>query len=364
MNLRRVRSPEERPSTNNSIGLVIVDDTEEMLLAKTDRSGFVENDAFSELRAFAGDALDWMSRRRVKERDRKRRKRRVRRKERLEEAIKGMEEAVAGVPENQRKGVEEALAQLNQEGHRERQAILSDLQLYRTLSTVGTTASVFAHEADGPLTRIQRLAGAIERRGKQALGDVYADSLGSQVGLLRRATKALRSFVRIPLTLLQREKRRVGVFKVHQVIDSVLELFAPFLENSDVTVKTEYVGTSPQIWGRPASLESILANLITNAIRAFQDSDKLIEGRELLIRTVESGGHLLISVKDNGPGIRNIGRADIWSPGQTTTPGGTGIGLTIVRDEAADLGGSAHLASDIGQKGEEFVVKLPLFGVK
>ncbi|MCQ3804860.1 MAG: ATP-binding protein [bacterium] len=94
-----------------------------------------------------------------------------------------------------------------------------------------------------------------------------------------------------------------------------------------------------------------MANLITNAIRAFQHSETLVEGRELKIRTVESGNELLISVTDNGPGIRGIGRADIWSPGQTTTPGGTGIGLTIVRDEAVGLGGSAHFGSQQRTKG-------------
>lgn len=363
MNLRRVRSPEERPSTNNSIGLVTVDDPGEMLIAKTDRSGFIENDAFSELREFCGDALDWMAGRRVKERDRKRRRQRKSSRKRREDAIKDVNKAVAGIPENQRKEVEEAVDRLNRERDRERQTILTDLQLYRTLSTVGTTASVFAHEADGPLTRIGRLARAIERRGKRILGDAYTDSLEKQVGLLQRAAQGLRSFVRVPLTLLQREKRRVGIIEVHRVIDGVIDLFAPYLDDSEVTVKTEYIDSSPRIWGRVASLESILANLITNAIRAFQHSETLVEGRELLIRTVESGSDLLISVRDNGPGIRNIGRADIWSPGQTTTPGGTGIGLTIVRDEAVDLEGSAHLAPEGGQKGAEFVVRLPLFGV-
>ncbi|MCQ3804859.1 MAG: hypothetical protein OXC98_10435 [bacterium] len=169
MNLRRARSPEGRPSTNNSIGLVTVDDPGEMLIAKTDRSGFIENDAFSELREFCGDALDWMAKRRVAERDRKRKKQRKSGKGRRQGAVKDVEKAVAGIPENQRKGVTEAVERLNRESDSEREAILSDLQLYRTLSTVGTTASVFALEADGPLTRIGRLARAIERRAQKCL---------------------------------------------------------------------------------------------------------------------------------------------------------------------------------------------------
>src|SRR5262249_13584604 len=49
MNLRRVRSPEERPGTNTSIGRVAVVDTADRLIQKTDRSGFIESDSYHEL---------------------------------------------------------------------------------------------------------------------------------------------------------------------------------------------------------------------------------------------------------------------------------------------------------------------------
>ncbi len=63
MNLRRSQSPEERPSTNNSIGRVSIQETEGLLVQKTDRSGFIEGDSFIELKRFATDALEWMARR-------------------------------------------------------------------------------------------------------------------------------------------------------------------------------------------------------------------------------------------------------------------------------------------------------------
>jgi len=362
MNLRRVRSPEERPSTNNSIGLVTVDDPRELLTEKTDRSGFIENEAFAELREFSVDVLDWMARLRVKERDRRRKAEREKRPKQVSSAKKGIEDAVASVPEKHRKDLETAIRRLDRAREREREAILSDLQLYRTLSTVGTTASVFAHEAASPLNRIDRQTNAIERRVKKSLGDGYSEELAGAFGILRRAAQTLRSFVNLPLTLLQREKRRVRVIEVHAGIDDVLALFGPFLEDANITVKTEYVDASPRIRGRVASLEAILANLLTNSIAAFQRSDSIDGAREVLIRTVESGEQLLVSVRDNGPGIRDIPRDDIWTPGQTTNPGGTGIGLTIVRDEVADLGGRVHLASQEDEPGAEFVVELPLHG--
>src|SRR6185436_2964860 len=46
MNLARAKSPEERPSTNNSIGRVVVEDPEHFLTQKTDRIGFIESEQF------------------------------------------------------------------------------------------------------------------------------------------------------------------------------------------------------------------------------------------------------------------------------------------------------------------------------
>ena len=58
MNLRRVQSPEERPGTNTSIGRVAVESNTELLIQKTDRSGFIESDAFHDIRNFAKDAME------------------------------------------------------------------------------------------------------------------------------------------------------------------------------------------------------------------------------------------------------------------------------------------------------------------
>ena len=60
-----MQSPEERPSTNNSIGKIVVQDENFRLIQKTDRSGFIETESFRELKAFANDALEWMARQRI-----------------------------------------------------------------------------------------------------------------------------------------------------------------------------------------------------------------------------------------------------------------------------------------------------------
>ena len=72
--------------------------------------------------------------------------------------------------------------------------------------------------------------------------------------------------------------------------------------------------------------------------------------------------NLKIRVLDNALGIKNIKLDEIWLPGKTTREGGTGLGLTIVRDSVTDLGGivKAIPKSELG--GAEFIIDLKLSG--
>jgi C4-dicarboxylate-specific signal transduction histidine kinase len=69
---------------------------------------------------------------------------------------------------------------------------------------------------------------------------------------------------------------------------------------------------------------------------------------------------MLLRVLDNGPGIIGLSIDDIWLPGRSSRRGGTGLGLTIVRDTAADLGGRAYAVPKGELGGAEFLIELPL----
>jgi signal transduction histidine kinase len=50
---------------------------------------------------------------------------------------------------------------------------------------------------------------------------------------------------------------------------------------------------------------------------------------------------------------------EVWLPGRTTTPNGTGFGLTIVRDVVSDLDGEAFAVAKGELGGAEFAVRIP-----
>src|SRR5438132_1470600 len=98
LNLQRVKSPEERPSTNTSIGRIAVTDTSEQLIQKTDRSGFIEDHAFAELRSLAQDALDWMARRRLDAALRRRATEKASGRRTSDRSKKSLQRAIEGAP--------------------------------------------------------------------------------------------------------------------------------------------------------------------------------------------------------------------------------------------------------------------------
>jgi len=70
--------------------------------------------------------------------------------------------------------------------------------------------------------------------------------------------------------------------------------------------------------------------------------------------------HLVMEVSDNGPGIPDDIRSQVFVPFFTTKTGGTGIGMSIVRKIVVMSGGSIKLLSNSDQ-GTRFVITLPVF---
>ncbi len=365
INLERAKAAEERPSTNTVIGRVVVVDPDDVLIQKTDRLGFIENEAFSELRQFAIDAFKWMADVRLKESEKKRDQGKRDINHAVVEAKTKVEETIAAleIPQTSRTQVLQLIQNYERVKERETQSLREDVLLYRSLATAGTTAALFAHESGKPVTLVEKAAKRIATQGQKLLAGQYVRTLGEPVEMLYRAANSLKSFAKFPLHLLKRTKRRSSTVDVHNVIDGVIELFQPFLEEAKVDVKKELADGAPSIRGSISLLEAILVNLMTNAINAFNDKDAPCEKRQIVVNTVLTTTYLELRFLDSGLGIKSLALDEIWLPGRTTTSGGTGLGLTIVKDSVTDLGGEIWAKANGELGGAEFMVKLPLTGV-
>jgi len=361
MNLRRAQTPEERPSTNNSIGRVSTWDTEGVLLQKTDRSGFIETPSFLELKRFATDALEWMARRRLAEALVRRAKERAEAETQSGKGREAVEKVLQTLPSAARPAMQAAFQRYDSAKEKEVRGLRSEVQLYRTLSTAGITAATFAHESAGnPIKAIDHAAKTIERRAKRELQERYEATLKEPVTLILNCTGALKVLGNVTLSLLDHEKRRAGRVDVHEVIESVLGMFRPFLADRKVSVVTDFVPAQPYLRGSRAAIECVMTNLFDNSLVWFDKA----HGREheVLVRTALHDRTLTIQFHDNGPGIEGVSTRDVWLPGETTRPNGTGLGLTIVHDAVKDLGGNVEAIAHGELGGASFLLELPVLG--
>ncbi|MEA2276319.1 MAG: hypothetical protein QOC78_1279 [Solirubrobacteraceae bacterium] len=361
MNLLRARSPEMRPASNTAVGRVIVEDPSSLLIQKTDRSGFIEDERFLELREFGRDVLEWVGRRRNEivheQRARDRQQGPQRRKGAEEKLDTLVQELVEDLPPKEQNKARSVVAGFKKAAAEDAEELREDLLLYRTLATIGTTSAQIAHETFNPALTIIDLAQDATEIGEQELGEAF-EGIRSPIAKIAELARRLRGYARLPRVLLAEPKRRVQVFSPEAAIVDTLAVFEVLFERHGVQIQTEHDAKDAQLRGPMALFDAILANLLINAVHALDEQSE--HQREILVRDSVDGDALVLEVADTGHGIVEYGTDEIWHPGVTTTAEGTGLGLTIVRDSASQLGGdvSALAKGELG--GAHFTVRLPL----
>ena len=119
-------------------------------------------------------------------------------------------------------------------------------------------------------------------------------------------------------------------------------------------------------WVDAAAVRQIVINFIENALKFGPDGQTVTVRVDLERPTAPdgAGGLLRLSVDDEGPGVPPADRDRIWQPfvrlaDGGSAPGGTGLGLSVVRQLVAELGGRWSVGNVPG-RGAQFRVELPL----
>ncbi len=110
----------------------------------------------------------------------------------------------------------------------------------------------------------------------------------------------------------------------------------------------------PPIVCRPASLNQVFHNVLTNAIQACQPGDKIT------INVGQTDESVLVDICDTGAGMDESVLARIFEPFFTTRPigQGTGLGLALCFGIVRDHGGEISATSQLGE-GTTIYIRLP-----
>ena len=151
-----------------------------------------------------------------------------------------------------------------------------------------------------------------------------------------------------------RQRNDAPVALREMIADTVSNMGLP-----DGVVELDWTDDVPNAFVDVRQVEQVFNNLIKNAWEAMAETPEpniRVKGQ----RDADPN-FVLVTVKDNGPGIPKEIQEKIWVSFFTTKggSGGTGLGLSAVMQIVNQHGGSISLESEVG-KGATFSVRLPV----
>jgi signal transduction histidine kinase len=243
--------------------------------------------------------------------------------------------------------------------------LFSALSLYcELLAAPGVLAPGFGHYADD-----LRLVGAAGARLIEALA--AAARPGGRAAKASAAPFPERFPEPSPIGAGSWPVRRRGFPGIDDLAAELEALAAPLraLAGPDVRVEVECAPCAGRLGLNAEDLLRILFNLAANSVEAFAAAPARPRRKPFLRITAQRGGGpegtVVLSVRDNGPGIAPEALPRIFEPGFSGRPGGgrggapRGLGLAIVRQLAEAAGGSARAVSSPGL-GARFDIELPV----
>jgi signal transduction histidine kinase len=134
---------------------------------------------------------------------------------------------------------------------------------------------------------------------------------------------------------------------LQEYVDKAIKVLSDQITAKKALVETD-IAADAVVHYNPAYLESILYNLISNAIRYSSPERKPI----ITISLIEEGGNKMLQVADNGIGIdleRNRNKIFGMYKTFTTNKDSKGIGLFITKNQIEAMGGQIIVESEVNQ---------------
>jgi signal transduction histidine kinase len=209
-----------------------------------------------------------------------------------------------------------------------------------TLAAWQQLVHVLTHEIMNSLTPIASLSKTMQ----ELLADPAHGSqdIATALDAIARRAAHLVAFVDSYRRVSRWPAPTLSAVRLEALLTHVEALIAPaWLARDGGAVGCRVEPATLELRADPAQLEQVLINLAKNAFEATASTPHArldIDAR--LVR----GGRLAITVADNGPGVASGDEARIFTPFYSTKAGGSGIGLTVVRNLVHGMGGTVRHA--------------------
>jgi C4-dicarboxylate-specific signal transduction histidine kinase len=220
--------------------------------------------------------------------------------------------------------------------------------------SVGEMAATLAHELNQPIgSLLNFLNGCVFRLDH---GATQTEGLrAALVEARRQCERAAAIITRIREFVRTREPKMAEV-DIGELFANVVTLLESEIRLHRIDVSIDVAPSLPAVLADRVMIEQVAHNLAKNAIEAMRHQSGL---RALsLSAVVDAHGMVEAAVRDNGPGVAEAARSQLFSPFFTTKSDGLGIGLNICRSMMEFHGGSLYF-SQPAEGGSRFCFSLP-----
>ncbi|MBP7216487.1 MAG: PAS domain-containing protein [Candidatus Omnitrophica bacterium] len=242
-------------------------------------------------------------------------------------------------------------------------SVLSDITKQRELEEMKTNfVTNVSHELRTPLVAIDKSISLILSKAAGPLSD-------NQEQFLTIAERNLKRLERLINDLLDLSKLEAGKMQVVSQSCSLEEIIKDSIASLESWAKTKSIALQfkipegfPSLQADPDRLAQVLNNLIGNAIKYTPSGGTVT----VLATAHPERREVEVSVIDTGMGVAKENLAKIFDKFyqvsnrmSTDAIGGTGIGLSVVKEIVSLHGGKIWVESELG-KGSKFIFTLPL----
>jgi len=167
----------------------------------------------------------------------------------------------------------------------------------------------------------------------------------------------------LQMSLFENQKATLKLkeIDINDLIANIANTFQIKVEKSGGTIDINLGAEKSTIYADEMHLTNMLFNLLDNAVKYRRETVPL----RLMARTSNEGDKVIISIEDNGIGIKKENLKKVFDrfyrvpTGNVHNVKGFGLGLAYVRKVAEDHKGSIRAENGIGNIGTTFIITLP-----
>ena len=216
--------------------------------------------------------------------------------------------------------------------HQQRQLVANE-----SMVAVGEMAAAVAHGIRNPLASI-RTSAELWAEVKSEEAQEPAQDIVSEVDRLELWVRSL-------LTYADQGRAKLEPIDLNGLLIAAVEGFQREFARLNIQTKFELDEGMPRIFGDSGLLTQMLNSLIANAIEAMPRGGSLA----MASQPAENNRAIELRISDTGVGIAPEQLQNIFQPFSTSKRKGLGLGLALVKRTMERIGGSIHIASQIGR---------------